>query len=84
MNLEEVNYLRNDLELLHDERKDVRRHLLKFLRNNYEIAFPQNEFESQWLKRKIRRNYLGDLSDKQIRYYVTKTYDQLKLMIKGD
>ena len=55
--------LLDELDYHHKGRLKARRKLFKFIREN------EGRIESGWLLRKIRFNYLGDLSDNNIVYY---------------
>ena len=48
------------------ERIRARKKLFKYLREN------QKRIDDPWLNRKINYNYLGDLSDNNLIYYVKK------------
>jgi len=66
---ENIVELIKELDCLHKRRKKVRRCLCKFIRKNIK-KFIYNG----WLERKVRLNYLGDLSDRHLQKYCLRIY----------
>ena len=64
---EKMNNLVERLETVHDERKRLRRIMLRRIRDNKDLL-KRDEF----IQRKMRLNYLGDLTDNNIVSYMRK------------
>ena len=64
---EKMNNLVERLETVHDERKRLRRIMLRRIRDNKDLL-KRDEF----IQRKMRLNYLGDLTDNNIVSYMKK------------
>ena len=62
-----MNDLVERLETVHDERKRLRRIMLRRIRDNKDLL-KRDEF----IQRKMRLNYLGDLTDNNIVSYMKK------------
>ena len=67
-----MNILVERLEAVHAERKRLRRIMFRRMRDNQDILKRDG-----WIQRKMRLNYLGDLTDNQIMKYMRKI-DHLK------
>ena len=59
---ENIFELMEDLEYVSLERKRLRRKLFRLLR----IYYSKGEYRDYWLERKMRLNFLKDLSDKDV------------------
>jgi len=67
-----MNDLVERLETVHNERKRLRRIMFRRMRDNKELLK-----RDAYIQRKMRLNYLGDLTDNQIMKYMRKI-DHLK------
>lgn len=74
-NLEEIDYMIKILERIDNERKQVRRILFKFIRENVDCL--PDSMGKFYLRRKIRGNWLGDLRDCNIIDYTNQIYRRL-------
>ena len=67
-----MNILSERLEAVHAERKRLRRIMFRRMRDNQDILK-----RDEWIQRKMRLNYLGDLTDNEVIKYMRKI-DRLK------
>ena len=67
-----MNILSERLEAVHAERKRLRRIMFRRMRDNQDILK-----RDEWIQRKMRLNYLGDLTDNEVIKYMRKI-DHLK------
>ena len=74
MNKHEVLHIIDTLKEVAKERKQIRRKLCRFIRENVN----KGKLIDDWLKRKSDKNYLGDLSDSQLEYYSKLIYKNLE------
>lgn len=61
-------------KIVSKERKQMRRKLCRFIRENMN----KGKYTDFWLQRKCDRNYLGDLTDPQLIYYVESICEVLE------
>lgn len=65
MNKHEALHVTEIFKEISKERKQIRRKLCRFIRENIDNCCHGMD----WLKRKSDRHFLGDLSDSQLEYY---------------
>jgi len=77
MNLEDIEFEMSTLNEIRNERRLVRKHLFKFLRENVHVL-PNNSFIKGKILRKMEYNWLGDFSDKKLIEYSDIIYRRMK------